>query len=82
MGTRAAKWGNSLAIRLTKEEAAALRIEPKTPLKKTIVDGKLVIEPLVEAVPFYTLDELLVGMTPENRHAEVDFGHAIGKEVC
>jgi antitoxin MazE len=78
---RAAKWGHSLAIRVTKAEAKALRIEPETPLKKSIIDGNFVIEPVVGAIPFYTLDELLVGMTPENRHAEVDTGYAVGKEV-
>ena len=29
----------------------------------------------------YTLAELLEGVTPENVHAEVDFGRPVGKEV-
>lgn len=29
----------------------------------------------------FTLAELLAGVTPENLHAEVQTGHAVGKEV-
>lgn len=29
-----------------------------------------------------TLQELLAGVTVENRHAEVDFGRPVGKEKC
>lgn len=29
-----------------------------------------------------TLQDLLAGITKENRHAEVDFGRPVGKEKC
>jgi hypothetical protein len=29
-----------------------------------------------------TVQELLAGVTEENRHAEVDFGRPVGKEKC
>jgi antitoxin component of MazEF toxin-antitoxin module len=29
----------------------------------------------------YTLEQLLEGVTPENKHAPVDWGPAIGKEI-
>lgn len=29
-----------------------------------------------------TVEELLAGVTEENRHAEVDFGRPVGKEKC
>ncbi len=29
----------------------------------------------------YMLSELLAGLTPQNIHAEVDFGRAVGKEA-
>jgi antitoxin MazE len=46
-------------------------------------DGKLVIE---VAKPKrrkrrYTLDELVAGITPENRHEEIDWGPPSGNEV-
>lgn len=31
--------------------------------------------------PSYSLDELLAGITPENCHAEIDFGPPVGKEI-
>ena len=29
----------------------------------------------------YTLDELVAGITPENRHEEIDWGPPVGNEV-
>lgn len=29
----------------------------------------------------YTLDELLAGVTDENRHDEIDTGHFVGNEI-
>ena len=41
--------------------------------------GRIVIVPVRPGS--YDLEELLSGITPENLHAEVDFGGAMGKEV-
>jgi antitoxin MazE len=77
-----ARWGNSLAVRITKEEAEALGWERDTPIKVSIVAGKLVAEAQF-AAPRYTLDELLEGLTPENVHADLDDGpdNPVGNEV-
>lgn len=32
--------------------------------------------------PDLTVQELLAGVTDENRHAEIDFGRPVGKEKC
>jgi len=45
----------------------------------SLVDGKVVIVPVSEPSP--TLEELVAGITEENRHAEVDTGPAIGNEA-
>lgn len=34
-----------------------------------------------EAKRRYTLDELVDGITPQNRHEEVDWGKAVGREM-
>lgn len=73
------KWGNSLAIRIHKNIARELGWEQDTPVRETIVDGKLVIEAVPR--PTYTLAELLAAMTPENTHEEVETGDAVGNEV-
>ncbi len=82
MITRVGKWGNSLAIRVPKEEADELHWEPNTPIKTSVVDGMLVIEraTIIEA-PTYTLEELLAGITLENLHPEIGTGYAVGNEV-
>jgi len=42
-------------------------------------DGRIVIEPVER--PEYDLDELVAGMTPQNRHSEVDLGPPAGREA-
>lgn len=72
------KWGNSPAVRLPVAvmEAAHLKLEQAVEVRAE--NGRIVIEP---AAPTYRLDDLLAGITPENRHAEQDFGMAQGQEL-
>lgn len=79
MQTRVKKWGNSLALRIPKAFAEEMAISPDSPVEVSIVEGKLVVAPLVE--PEFTLEELLAGVTEENLHHEVDTGVAVGNEV-
>jgi antitoxin MazE len=79
MKTRVQKWGNSLAVRIPKSFAAEARLAEDTPVDLSLVDGKVVIEPL--APQPLTLDELLRGVTDENLHGEWDTGPAVGMEV-
>lgn len=79
MRTRIQRWGNSLALRLPKAFAAEAHLEQNTLVEVTLVDGKLLILPVTE--PAMTLEQLLAGVTEENRHREVDWGPAIGKEA-
>lgn len=44
---------------------------------KRRLPGRVIIEPVA---PSYTLADLLVGITPENRHANLDFGLPQGRE--
>ncbi len=76
------KWGHSLAVRIPKAFAEQLRWDEHTEVEAKIVDGKLIIE-AVDAVeiPYYSLQELLVGLTPETTHAEISTGPAVGNEV-
>jgi antitoxin MazE len=41
-------------------------------------DGKIVLVPLHHE---YRLDDLVRGITRENRHAAVDYGPSVGREV-
>lgn len=71
------KWGNSPAVRIPTAvmEAASLKLDQAVQVRAE--HGCIIIEP---AVPEFTLDALLAGMTPENRHEEVDTGAAVGRE--
>ncbi len=79
MKTRVQKWGNSLALRIPKAFAAEARLGEDTPVELSLVNGKVVIQPLVPQSP--TLRELLRGVTEENLHGEWDTGPAMGREV-
>lgn len=79
MKTRVQKWGNSLALRIPKAMAAEARLHEDTPVELSLVEGKLVIQPVLPAP--LTLDELLQGVTEENVHGEWNTGSAAGREV-
>lgn len=78
MGVHIRKWGNSAAVRLPASALAAAGIAVDDPVKVREEDGRIVIE---RAQPqAVTLEWLLEGITPENRHEEVDFGPPVGRE--
>lgn len=78
MKARVQKWGNSLALRIPKVFAAEAGIVENSAVDLTLVDGKLVIQPVA---PEPTLDELLRGVTDDYVPGEWDTGPAVGKEL-
>jgi antitoxin MazE len=79
MRVRVQKWGNSLALRIPKSFATETEIDPGSEVDLTLEGGRLIITPLVQPGP--SLNDLLLGITPENLHTELDFGSATGHEV-
>ena len=79
MKTRVRKWGNSLAVRIPKSFATEARLTENAPVELSLVDGKLVVQSVVQPQP--TLEELLRGITDENLHGEWNTGPAVGREV-
>lgn len=78
IGTR----GRSLAVRIPRALAAQLDWDEHTEVELRVVDGKLVIEAVGGGnMPYYSLEELLVGLTPDTAHAEIDTGRAVGNEI-
>jgi antitoxin MazE len=77
--TRVKKWGNSLALRIPKALASEAGLEEDYPVRLSLAEGKLVIDPVVK--PRFSLDELLASVTRENLHDEVGTGPALGGEV-
>ena len=72
------KWGNSLGVRIPQRIAKKYgfmhgsEVEIKT-------DGDVIVIRPMDPIP--TLEELMSKITPENQHAEVDFGKAEGEEI-
>lgn len=74
------KWGNSLAVRIPSTLAREAGLESGTPVDLRInSDGDLVIRR--DRLPHYRLEGLVAGITPENRHAEVDASPPRGREM-
>jgi antitoxin MazE len=73
MRTKVQKWGNSLALRIPQPFAIEAGLQPDSPVEVLLVEGKLVIEPVVEP----TLAELLSQVTSENRHGEIETSPAV-----
>lgn len=73
------KWGNSAAIRLPAAVLRAARLELDAPVEVREEDGRVVIEPVRDAE--VALADLLVGITDDNLHGEVDTGPVRGDEA-
>jgi len=73
----ATRWGNSLGVRLPKAIAAEAGLREGSRVEMRAENGQIVVAP---ARPRPTLDELLVGMTPEAMHEAFDWGEAVGRE--
>lgn len=79
MQTQIKKWGNSAVVRLPAPMLTQLKLSVGAPVELKAEDGRIVIEP--SAKPVYKLDDLLAGITDENRHAEVDWSQPVGREI-
>jgi antitoxin MazE len=73
------KWGNSASVRIPAAimEAARLSLDDAFDVREE--GGRIVIEPVRQKE--YDLARLLADITPQNLHAEVDFGSPQGKEA-
>ena len=79
MQTRVQKWGNSLGLRIPRGLADEVGLGVGTEVSLTAKDGELVLRPSLPSR--LRLADLLAGITPENIHASVDTGDAVGSEV-
>jgi antitoxin MazE len=72
------KWGNSASVRIPPDimEAVHLKVDEAVDVREE--GGRIVIEPVRSSE--YDLEQLLAAITPENQHAEVDFGGPVGKD--
>ena len=78
MRAKLSRWGNSLAVRVPSAILEDLALVEGSELTIIVRCGEMVIRP---AKPQYKLDDLLEGYPQQDRHAEVDWGTPIGREV-
>ena len=76
------KWGNSLALRVPKAFAQEVGAAEGQRADLSVENGALVVKVLRPGKRRkYALDELLAGITDENRHTDVDWGAPRGDET-
>jgi antitoxin MazE len=72
------KWGNSHALRIPQHVVHETGLEYNAAVEMKVEDGKLIIQ-RVDEHP--TLEDMLVKITPQNIHKEVETGKPVGNEV-
>jgi antitoxin MazE len=78
MRSRISKWGNSLAVRIPKHIGAEIELAEGTEIELSVHNGSIIITPVSSN---YHLEDLVQGITAENRHTETDWGTPEGAEV-
>lgn len=73
------EWGNSLALRFPKPFTTEIGLRRNSPVEIALVDGKLLVAPVVE--PVLTLEYLLAQVNKDNLHGEIETGPAVGREA-
>jgi len=72
MQSQIKRWGNSAAVRLTSQLLADAKLDIKSNIEISVVDGKIIIESIDHSTKYlpFTEAELLKGLTPELAHAD------------
>ena len=79
MRTKVQKWGNSLGVRIPRGLAEEVGLGVGTVVSLTAKDGELVLRPSLPSR--LRLPDLLAGIMPENIHAAIETGDAVGAEA-
>lgn len=77
MQSRLAKWGNSLAVRIPSEAVREMALVEGGEIQMTVDGDRLILLPSIRK---HSIEALVAGITPENTHAETDWGPAEGSE--
>ncbi len=79
MEVRTRKLDDDLTVRIPSDFATELGLGPDSPVDVSILGASIIICPT--KTRRMRLDDLLAGVTEDNRHGEVDTGPAVGREV-
>ncbi|MBI3575106.1 MAG: AbrB/MazE/SpoVT family DNA-binding domain-containing protein [Gammaproteobacteria bacterium] len=77
------KLDNSSVVRIPRSIAQKVGLRPGDALTIEVREGRIVLVPPGKTgpIPYYRLEDLLKGVTRRTRHAEIDFGPPVGREV-
>lgn len=79
MIAKTAQWGNSIGVRIPRALAKRAGIGVESTVEIDEADEGIIIKPVGKKE--YSLKELVKGITPRNRHHEIDLGNPAGKEL-
>jgi antitoxin MazE len=78
MQVRVLQSGDDVTLVIPRAVADAAQLQPGATAEASVQEGKLVVGPASR--PKYTLEELLAGITDENRHEEISTESPVGLE--
>ena len=79
MTAKISKWGNSQGLRMSKDIMNSLHLQVGDNVNITMLDGKVIIEPMKKEILNYDLNEL-ISKIPTNYKTTEEFDTIIGKE--
>lgn len=79
METRVRKWGNSLAVRLSKQVVRELNLSEGAYVAIDVDEGKISLE--ARGTKRYSLRQLLAKVTRKNLHGESESGPPVSQEI-
>ncbi len=79
MTAKISKWGNSQGLRMPKDIMDSLHLQVGDNVNITMLDGKVIIEPMKKDILNYDLNEL-ISKIPTNYKSNEEFDTIVGKE--
>ena len=79
MTAKISKWGNSQGLRMPKDIMDNLHLQVGDNVNITMLDGKVIIEPIKKELLEYDLNEL-ISKIPTDYKASEEFDTTVGKE--
>ena len=79
MTAKISKWGNSQGLRMPKDIMDSLHLRVGDNVNITMIDGKVILEPIKKDILNYDLNEL-ISKIPTDYKATEDFDTIVGKE--
>lgn len=79
MTAKISKWGNSQGLRMPKDIMETLHLHVGDDVNITILDGKVILEPIKKDILNYNLNDL-ISKIPINYRTTEEFDTIVGKE--